>query len=324
MFEPVKLQTPLFARYSQLEPKQLPMFAGVYLGIKPLMDTFITMEVFLKLREVCAPHGILVEHNDIMACQPDEVFLRRQERLRSLGTTKLQALPFDPEKKGSLVHTFISRSKEMVEEARRLTWYNLFVDNIQLMQPVLDNYRYGATLGFPRCCVSFYSLHNGSIFDGRQSWGFNTPHEVYDNTRGDFSFLCNYIPMDHRYFLIHHYPCSYNCPKTMGLAGKLLSGIRSLEPGLAERIEETLKLPYLVFGEKRAFAFEGRILDGNSISYSRFRFIGEARDLRDYREITQGSRVEVKDGRVHVYDGAKKLACYPDREPYKGRIYSFK
>ena len=324
MFEPVKIETPLFAEYARLEPGQLPMFIGVYLGLKPLMDTFVTLDIFNRLRQLCSPHGILVEHNHVMAVTPGEDFLRRHERIRRLGTTKLQAVPFDLSRQNALVHTFISRSPEMVEQARQLTWYNLFADNRQLTQPLIDNYRYGATLGFPDCCVKFYAAHNALIYDGRRCWGFNTPHQVYDNTRGEFSFLCNYVPMDHHYFLIHHYPCSYNCPETIKLAEKLLSGIKSMEPQFAQAIVETLKLPYLVFGEKRAFAFRGRIVKGNEIIYSHCRFLGDPRDQNDYREIQEGNRVTTEQGRVKVFRDDRELAGYPDEEPYRARICNFK
>lgn len=308
--------------FASREFNQIPMFYSVYLGIKPLMDTFLRYEFFLELQEEGKKHGIIFDHNQIMIMPPEEEFLRRKERLRNLGTTKMIAIPFDPRKKQALVHAFISRSRERIQEAQHLTWYNLFVGENQLVQPTIDNFRYGDTLGFPDCCVQFYAAHNGRFFDNFITWEWNTPLEVYKNTKGEFSFLCNHIPMDHTYFLIHHYPCSYNCPVTMDIANRLLEGIRSMDPVFAGLIEEHLKLPYLLFNEKKAFAFQGEI-KGSSIHYSQWHFLGDRRDLQTYNEITQGDRIEVNQEFMIIYSKNEEIARWPQEGKYRGEIYKF-
>lgn len=322
MLKPYKPKNPLFAEFHKIEERQLPMFIGVYLGIKPLMDTFVSLENFFRLRSLCAKEGILVEHNNVMATPPGESFLRQKERIRNLGTTKLIARPFSENHSQALVHTFISRNIEYVREAQRLTWYNLFVGGDQLLQPAIDNFRYGSTLGFPECCVRFYAAHNGRCFDGKVNWGWNTPFEVYKNSNKPFSKYCNHITMDKTYFLIHHYPCNYNCPATIDLASKLLEGIRNLEPEYAELIDYYLTRPYLVFEEKRAFIFEGEATE-NEIRYRQCRFIGDNRDSRDYCEIFQGNRITVKDEQVEVFQNNRLLARYPLENNFRGKIYRF-
>ena len=312
----------LLEMFARLEASQLPMFFSVYLGIKPLMDTFVRYDRFLELQAEAKKHGIIVGHNEVMAVFPEEKFLKRKERFKNLGTTKLTAVPFDPSRTKSLVHTFISRSRDRIEEARRLTWYNLFVGEHQLAQPPVDNFRYGDTLGFPQCCVRFYAAHNGRFTDDGYHWEWKTPFEVYKNTRGEFSFLCNHIPMDHVYFLVHHYPCSYNCPKTMEIAGDLLKGIRKMEPEYAQLIEYHLKLPYLLFNEKKAFAFEGEI-KGNRIYYCNWHFLGDSRDLETYKEITMGNIVEVNDENIIIYNGNEEITRYKQEGNYEGKIYRF-
>lgn len=322
MLEKYNPKKELFQLYQRLDGSQLPMFIGVYLGLKPLMDTFIPMNSFLLLKEICAKEGILVEHNGYMAQVPSDDFLRKKERVRNLGTTKLIAIPFSSDRRDVLVHTFISRSADQVEEARRLTWYNLFVGDIQMCQLPVDNHRYGLTLGFPECCIAFYSVHNGKFHDGKRNWGWNTPFEVYKNTKGEFSFLCNHVPMDHGYFLIHHYPCTYNCPATIEKAGALLEGIRSIEPDYAEKIEYYLKLPYLLFEEKRAFIFEGRI-EGNTIFYDDYRFLGDYRDQFDYTDILNGNKLTVTEENITIFRGNEILAEHPMKGNYLGKIYRF-
>jgi len=312
----------LFALFAKLETCQLPMFYAVYLGIKPLMDTFIAYESFLALKEKALKHGIIVSHNGHMAIHPRREFLDRKERFRNLGTTKLIAVPYNPDRKDTMVHTFISRSPERIEEARRLTWYNLFVGEYQMAQPAIDNFRYGATLGFPKCCVRFYAGHNGRFSDKTGSWEWNTPFEVLKNTTGELSFLCNHIPMDHVFFLIHHYPCSYNCPRTIKLAGEVLEGIRSMDSQYAELIERHLKLPYLLFNEKKAFAFNGQI-EGNKIFYKDCHFLGDRRDLETYQEITRGNMLEVRDDYIIIYRDRTEIARYPMEGDYVGKIYGF-
>jgi len=308
--------------YAQMDAGQLSMFYGVYLGLKPLMDTFLRYEQFLVLKEAAEKRGVLLGHNGIMMSKPREKFLRRKEKHRNLGTTKAIAIPFDEEKKDALVHVFISRSPDKIEEARRLTWYNLFVSEYQLVQPAIDNFRYGATLGFPECCVRFYAGHNGRFIDENYTWEWNTPFEVYKNTRGEFSFLCNHIPMDHCYFLIHHYPCSYDCPETKKIAGDLLEGIKSIDREYGEKIERYLKLPYLMFNEKKAFVFQGEV-KGNRIEYSDCHFLGEKRDLASYIDITKGDCVEVQEDYIVVFRGLEEISRYIREGDFEGRICEF-
>jgi hypothetical protein len=323
MFEPyIPENNRLFNMFAKLENRQLPMFYAVYLGIKPLMDTFLRYENYLILKDEAAKQGVLMGHNGVMITPPDEDFLRRKERFRNLGTTKMVAIPFDENRTGDLVHAFISKSPEMIEEARQLTWYNLFVGEHQLAQPPLDNYRYGATLGFPGCCVRFYAAHNGRFCEDNYCWEWNTPFEVYNNTKGDLSFLCNHIPMDFVYFLIHHYPCSYNCPVTMDLAGRVLQGITELDPGYAKKIEWHLKLPYLLFNEKKAFALDG-IIEGNRIKYKDWYFLGDQRDISLYEFIVRGDMVELVDEFVIVYKDKSEIGRYPRTGNHKGKICMF-
>lgn len=309
----------LFKLFAQVENNQLPMFIAVYEGIKPLMDTFLKLKDFQMLKQACRDEGIIVEHNNIMTRTPDERFLSKLEKIRNLGTTKMTAIPYSPDKKDCLVHTFISRSSQNIKEAQQLSWYNLFVGEHQLIQPGIDNYRYGLTLGFPECCVRFYAAHNGKYFDGKHRWGWNTPFEVYDNTTGEFSFYCNHLPMDHRYFLIHHYPCSYNCKETIRLARELLNKIEKKEPEYANEIKRILRLPYLVFDEKKAFVFEGKT-DRNSVEYTDCYFLGDSRDLKFYREITRGNRIEVEGEQVVVWKDEEEIARYN----YPGRLFVFR
>ncbi|MCE1248845.1 MAG: hypothetical protein LWY06_19580 [Firmicutes bacterium] len=312
----------LFKMFAKLEYRQLPMFYAVYLGIKPLMDTFIRYEHYLELKDEAAKHGVLVGHNGMMIASPDEEFLKRKERFRNPGTTKMIAVPFDENRRDALVHAFISKYEDKIEEARSLTWYNLFVGEHQLAQPAIDNYRYGATLGFPECCVKFYAAHNGRFCEDNYCWEWNTPFEVCKNTHGDFSYLCNHIPMDFVYFLIHHYPCSYNCKITMELAQRVLEGIRELDRGFADKIEWHLKLPYLMFNEKKAFALNGEIR-GNRIRYDESYFLGDFRDLETYDLVRSGNMVEVNNENIIVFRDNTEIGRYPAVGNYRGKIYQF-
>lgn len=322
MFEPYIPKDPLFRLYTELDKTQLPMFMAVVLGIKPLMDTWLPLPGYLALQKACEEQGVIVGNNNIMTHIPNEEFLKRHERLRNLGTTKMIAMPFSEERQDALVHTFISRSAGSIDEARRLTWYNLFVGEHQLLQPLIDNFRYGDTLGYPECCTRFYAGHNGKFHDGKRAWGWNTPLEVYKNTKGKFSFYCNHIPMDHQYFLIHHYPCSYNCEKTISQANQLLKAIRKTEPGFAEKIERYLKLPYLIFEEKKAFVFEGES-SGNEIIYTDCKFLGDNRDKGAYHAILNGNRIVISDEKICIYKDKKLISEYKKEGKYKGWMPKF-
>lgn len=233
---------------------QYPMFVAAALGIKPVFDDWIEVSKFGKYVDVCRKYSLFVE--------PDVVFVKNSNGNGAMGrenitTTHHAARRFSQDIKEGDVHVFVSRSKENLTEAKKFGWYPVFINGRSVNKPFIDHLRFGKILGYPGCCIDFFSRYN--------DWNrYSHPFEAFKNSR-DFSRYCNNFLMDASYSFIHHLPCSYDCPNTIELAGKVEKAMEEVEPGFAENMAEMLKKPLLVLNEKNFIIFDGELKESSGI-----------------------------------------------------------
>lgn len=292
---------------------QLPMFMAVVKGLKPLMDDWVAVERYQEFKQMCERYHLYVTPNCIFRYLPRSS-IEKVEGKEILTTTKSQAIPFDPTAESGVAHLYISSSKETIREAPKFGWYTMIVDDAVVPNPLMDNLRYGLLLGYPRCCVRFF-------VNDRQ--GVNNVYEAYKNTHGELSFYCNPFTNDFRYFLIHHYPCSFRCSETMKQARELLKAIKEEEPEYAAKIEYHLKLPLLVFHIRDAIAFEGKMSNGE-IQYSNSYYlslpnIGKA----PYKKFLDGNRVQVTEDKILIFKDESLLHSLKKDRKDEGFLLKF-
>ncbi|NYZ78575.1 DUF483 domain-containing protein [Candidatus Micrarchaeota archaeon] len=291
MFEQYTPQS--FCRdYAEMQGStQLPMFMAVVKGLKPLMDDWVAVERYQDFKQICKKYHLYVTPNCIFRNVPQSI-IEKAEGKEILTTTKSQAIPFDPVAKDSVVHLYISGSKEVIKEAPKFGWYTLIVDDAVVSNPLMDNLKYGLLLGYPKCCVRFFI---------NDTQGINQVYEAYKNTHGEPSFYCNPFSNDFHYFLIHNYPCSFRCRETTKQAKELLKAIKEEEPEYAAKIEYHLKLPLLVFHIRDAIAFEGKISKGE-IRYSDSYFLSFPNiGKTPYKKFLEGNRVRVTKDKILIF-----------------------
>lgn len=279
---------------------QLAMIMATVKGIKPCMDDWIRADKFQRYCKICRRYGLFVA--------PDSVFNIIRDRQAVLGipgagkltTTKAFGMPFVSSCKKGSVHVFISRSKRGLENALRDGWYPLIIKNRLINKPLIDAFKFGYSLGYPACCVSFFQKYN--------NWEkYSHLYEVFRNSPGKrHNHLCNPFTKDITYSYIYHIPCSFGCESTIALAARLRSAIYEEDPDFARKIDEHLKLPLLIFYERKFYAFEGRIRHGR-LYYSGVHFIGQMPENNLYEpDLRRGDCLFI-DGKDVVILRASKL-----------------
>ena len=239
---------------------QLAMFMAVVLGIKPLMDDWIPVDKLEEFKKVCKKYRLKIREDVIFQNVPIENLPSSVSGREYLTTTSAYGHPLNSNKDGQ-VHLFISRDRKALKKGM---WYPVIIKNRVVFQPRIDSLKYGYVLGYPECCIKFFRKYNNWL-------KYSYLYQAYLNTREQPSFLCNPFLKDTSFSYIYHMPCSYSCKETIKLAGRLREEIKKKEPGYVELTDRFLKLPFLVFYERKFYCFEGELKNGE-IKYEDFYF----------------------------------------------------
>jgi len=280
---------------------QLPIFISVVKGIKPVMDDWIEPDKYLAYKKLCKKYGLYVIPDVIFEFKkiPTDVIGREY-----LTTTKAYGIPFlkkYTKRNYNELHVFISKSKESLIQAFENGWYPLIIKNRLINKPLIDYYRFGVALGFPECCVKFFREFN--------NWGkYSYLYEAFKNTpKGQYFYLCNPFTKETGYSYISYMPCAYNCKNTIEFAKRVKNCIREEEPRLVKEIDERLRLPLLVFYEKKFYAFKGVIRKGK-IYYKDVYFIGGMQENNMYeRDLREGDAVFIENKDVIILKRGKLI-----------------
>lgn len=280
---------------------QLPVLMAVAAGLKPCADVWVRAGRLKKFTDGCRKYGIKyradVNFNTVTRSQiPGNIIGKG-----NLTTTFAYGRPFDPRLRSGEVHLFISRSSEALEAGFRYGWYPVIVNGRVMEKPLADGYRFGLFLGYPDCCVDFFQKYN--------DWSqYNFLLEILRNTKyEEASFLCNPFPRDRIYAYIPHMPCSYGCEKTKLMAGRLRDVILKEEPIFARKIDQHLQMPFLVFYERKVYAFDGELKRGN-IYYRQVYHSGNGADYNPYeQDLCQGDRLALEGRSVVILKKGRRI-----------------
>lgn len=251
---------------------QLAMFMAVVLGIKPLMDDWVPVDKIEEFKKVCRQYGLKVREDIIFNNAAEENIPDKVLGKQYLSTTRAYGFSLNS-RKDEQVHLFISKDKNNL---RKGMWYPVIIKNRVIFQPRIDGLRYGYVLGYPECCIKFFRRYNNWL-------KYNHLYEIYINTKNKFSFLCNPFLKDNTFSYIYHMPCSYSCVATIKLAGRLRREIKKRDPKFIELADQFLKMPFLVFYERKYYCFNG-VLNNNEIKYKDFYFPYSGRNKDIYGE----------------------------------------
>lgn len=239
---------------------QLGMFMATVLGIKPLMDDWIPTDKLEEFKKICKRYRLKIREDVIFQSVSKENIPFSVLGREYLTTTTAYGYPLNSNKDGQ-VHLFISKEKIFL---RKGMWYPLIIKNRVIFQPRIDSLKYGYVLGYPECCIRFFRKYNDWL-------KYSYLYEAFKNTEKRPSFLCNPFLKGTSFSYIYHMPCSYSCLETIKLAGKLRKEIKKREPQYVELTDKYLKMPFLVFYERKFYCFEG-VLNDNEIKYKKVYF----------------------------------------------------
>ena len=152
-----------------------------------------------------------------------------------------------------LYHVYISKDKAIAKFLK-------FLENKN------DDGAVGKLLGYPKCCVDFFlknkeeqkHIQNDYILPAlKNSEGFKFP------------FYANYAA---RYFdvaLMSHFPHSFDCKDSIGIAKKNLECIKKYSKELANKFEEMLKGAVLYTERDGVFIFKDYKFSDNTIRFNK-------------------------------------------------------
>jgi hypothetical protein len=279
------------------------MFMACVLGLKPLMDDWIPVGLLDDYRQMCRRHGLHVRADvtKVLVSRP-----RAEAQAlggNTLSSTVALGLPLGaplPEeaRAQARVHVFLSRDRDLL---RHGMWYPVIVKDRVLWPPYADVLAYGRMLGYPECCIRFFRQRN--------DWNrFSFLAEIHRASLGrPRHWLCNPLTKDRTYSYIYHMPCRWDCSATRELAGRLRSEVARREPELVRQVDRHLRLPALVFYERKHFVLDGT-LQGNRIEYRAVHHPDadpEGRALQ--QRLARGDALELEGDTVRVFHQGEEL-----------------
>ena len=242
---------------------QIGMYMALVLGFKPLMDDWVAIKKLEEFKKVCKRYKLYVREDAVFLNVNKDDLPKNIIGRQYLTTTSAYGLPLNTVNTGA-VHLFLSRKRSLLKKGM---WYPLIIKDRVIFQLKADLLTYGYALGYPECCIRFFRKFN--------IWTkYSHLYEIYKNTQGRPSFLCNPFLKDTTYSYIYHMPCSYNCENTVNLVKGLRDKIRKREPDFVNLTDRYLKMPFLVFYERKIYCFEGKSLGNNHLKYRKVYFVG--------------------------------------------------
>ena len=275
---------------------QLVVFMSVVLGLKPLMDDWIEQKQLDSFAKMCRKYGLYLKVDCLFKNVAKQDLKNKIIAGETLTSTVCYGLP-----EGATVdaraHVFISKDKSLL---RKGMWYPLIIKDRVIWPPRIDLLNYGFTLGYPDCCIKFFRKYNNWYF-------YSYLYQTYRNSR-KYSYLCNPLLKDDYYSYIYHMPCNFNCQKTINYAGRLRQEIAKREPEFIKAVDKKLKLPFLVFYEKKIYAFQGQLINCNELSYTKVYFVNAEPERNTYfNRLLRGNRLKIDGKMVNIYRNRDKV-----------------
>jgi len=280
--------------------KQLVMFMSVALGIKPAMDDWIFKKDLAAFKRICWRYGLLIKP-DVAFSSIDARALKQSVGGETLTTTIASGIQLDKAKHSDLIHVFISKTKDKLDDCFKNGWYPVVIKGRTIQKPYIDLQKFGYNLGYPACCIKFFRHFN-------DWYKYSHLFEIYKNTQGQPSALCNCLTKDVIYSYIYHMPCSFDCKQTKKIVHKLREAIKEQEPDFVSKIDAHLRIPFLVFYETVMYAFEGSIKE-QKLYYRRVYFIarGEGYNNIYQKIIEKGNCLFLENEEVYILKNKKLI-----------------
>jgi len=287
----------------------LTSLMAVVSGHKPCVDVWVRPVDMRRFLKAVRLYGLVAKQGIIFSMASRNVVaddVAGKDRL----TTTIAYGSHPRQRRSGMHHMFIARSQKVLNKAFAGGWYPVIVGKRVIDRPLADAFRFGEALGYPFCCCEFFRMKN--------NWSrYNFLYEVFKNTsQAKACYLCNPLGRNETYTYIAHMPCSFNCAATRKNAASFRDFLMKEEPSFVKNIDDHLRLPHLIFYERKIYAFEGRMVP-EGIAYKSVYFLGLNNDFNPYLErlsLANELRLEGKNV-VLLKDGKKRDVI--EHDPFK-------
>ena len=274
---------------------QVAGYMALVLGLKPFLDDLIPTDKILELKKACRKYGLFMREDVVFSPAKIEN-LGNVIDAQYVTSTIAYGLPLGVNV-NAYVHVFITKDKRNLSQGM---WYPLVIKNRRILQPRIDSLKYGKTLGYPACCVNFFRKFN--------NWSlYSYLYEVFCNTAKKPHYFCNPFTKDNTYSYIYHMPCAYNCQETIKWVGRLRREINRKEPSFVSLTDKILKMPFLVFYERKFYIFQGR-REKNRIFYKNAYFCDADKRKDIYSDLfSRGNNLILKTRTLEIYRNSELI-----------------
>jgi hypothetical protein len=189
-------------------------------GIKPVVRQGFYDHEIGKVKDFCKENNLAIE------TAPYKVVLAEKDRRYSNKGFKVKV---DDPRQG-MYFVYISKDGRKAAMAEVFEYKN-------------DHRSLGLLLGYPECCVDFF-VKNEPV---RSKLDSNYVVCTLDNSKGiRYPYFTNISKRHMDVTLLNHFPCSFNCERSIELAKKHLKLIAELDPNLAMKYANQLKSSVLI------------------------------------------------------------------------------
>ncbi len=209
-------------------------------------------------------------------------------------------------KYNSIYNIYISKEREMIQN---------YKDN----SIHLNKYLRGKQFGFPLCCVRELSL----IHERFKSDQNIIISKFYSNNL--FHGLSNF-------YISAHYPCDYNCRKTLHYNKNIFEAIIKDDFEFAVLLQKWLTYPLLTWendknlDEKICIIFDGLFLENNCVSYSRcwITFTHQIISIPStFLYFKLGNKILLNKNNIIIFKNNNKIKTIYQKDPFKIFLYNF-
>ncbi|MEM5806794.1 MAG: hypothetical protein QW474_00190 [Candidatus Aenigmatarchaeota archaeon] len=264
-------------------------FVAVLSDIKPVLRTYaIRVDRYPLLKKICAKYNLKCEHSNF----------------RVFDDTTIST-----DNSGHF-YVYISKEEQLAKEAKKVE-----EDIITRKKADYESHlKFSHLMGYPECCFNFF-FNKVNLFPAESHM---IEFEAYKNTKKFSFYLNNLIRGDH--YLISHYPCTYNCRKSIQYAKSVLKSIEKIKPALAIEFKKLLKYPVVKFLKVGHYLrlIEGEIHD-NTITYS------DCWDTLSFdSKFKKGNKIEVHNSEIKIFRDSVLIDKYKKENEFDGVVFPFR
>jgi hypothetical protein len=184
-------------------------------GIKAVVRQGFYENEISKVKDFCIRNGLALE------IAPYKVVLT--DPYKRYSNKGFKARIDDPRK--GMFFAYISKDGNKAATAKVLEMKN-------------DHKRLGLLLGYPECCIDFFIQNEPERSRLDNDYSICT---LKNSKARRFPFFTNVFKRSKDAVLISHFPCSFDCEKSIEIAKRNLQLIGGIDLGLASRIVSELK-----------------------------------------------------------------------------------